>query len=99
MRKVAHGKAWFASSAKQRVLELMRAQCSAMRSAYQAMHKHGLRDNDVRVYVKRNYMTLLNQRYVADACNVAKRISQDGAVFGGKWNWRQMVNRAVSKKE
>ena len=54
MQKVTHGQAYFEQHVVKRVLELMRLQCSAKRSAYQAIHKHGLSGNDVKQYAKKN---------------------------------------------
>lgn len=99
MRAVAHGEVWFPPDAAARVAELMRLQCSATRSAYQAIHKHGLSGNAVKVYVKRNYMRPLNQRYVADACAVASGIKQEGALFGGRRAWKRLQSGALTKKE
>lgn len=60
-RQVAHGTVWFPEPITARVLDLMKAQSSAARSAYQAAHKHGLKGNAVKQYVKRNFMNSLNQ--------------------------------------
>jgi IS605 OrfB family transposase len=99
MRIVAHGEVWFQPEAAQRVAELMRLQCSATRSAYQAVHRHGLSGNDVTVYVKRNYMAGLNARHVADACTVASGIRQDHALFGGRRAWGRLQTGAMTKEE
>jgi IS605 OrfB family transposase len=99
MRTVAHGEVWFQPEAARRVAELMRLQYSAVRSAYQAVHKRGLSGNDVRVYVKRNYMTGLNQRYISDACAVASGIKQDHAMFGGRRAWERLRTGALTKAE
>lgn len=100
MRRVAHGSVWFspASGVEPQVLRLMKLQCSAVRSAYQAVHKHGLEANDVKDYVKRNYMTDLNQRYVSDACSRASQVTQEGALFGGKREWEKFHSGLVSKE-
>jgi IS605 OrfB family transposase len=63
MREVAHGTVWFPDPIKTRILDLMKAQSSAARSAYQAIHKYGLKGNAVKQYVKRNFMSLLNHQY------------------------------------
>lgn len=97
MRTVAHGAVWLEPEAAQRVLELMKLQCSATRSAYQAIHKHGFSGNAVKQYVKRKYFPELNQRYVADACVVAAGIEQEGALFGGKRAWEQLQTGTLSK--
>ena len=99
MRTVAHGEVWFTSEAAQRVEELMRLQCSAARSAYQAVHKHGMSGNAVCVYVKRNYMAGLNHRYVANACTLASGIKQDHALFGGRRAWERLQTGAMTKAE
>jgi len=99
MRTVAHGEVWFSPETARRIMELMRFQCSATRSAYQAVHKHGLSGNDVCVYVKRNYMAALNQRYVADACAVASGIKQDHALFGGCGAWKKLQTGELTKAE
>jgi IS605 OrfB family transposase len=80
-------------------MELMRLQCSAARSAYQAVHKRGLSGNAVIIYVKRNYMAALNQRYVANACTVASGVKQDHALFGGRRAWEQLRTGALTKAE
>jgi len=90
MRRVAHGVVWFIESAKARVLYLMKAQSSAARSAYQASHKHGLKGNAIKQYVKRNFMASLNQRYISDAASRAAAIGNNGALFGGKKAWADM---------
>ena len=99
MQRVAHGEVYFEEHAVRRVLELMRLQCSAKRSAYQAIHKHGLEDNDVKVHVKKNYMEKLNQRYISDAVSQAKQINQESAIFGGKKLWKKLVSGTISKEE
>jgi len=65
IRRVAHGQVWFSNP--EPILELCQLQCSATRSAYQAIHKHGLKNNDVKKYVKKNYMQTLNQRMMTFA--------------------------------
>ena len=99
MQKVTHGQAYFEEHVVKRVLELMRGQCSAKRSAYQAIHKHNLSGNDIKVYVKKNYMSHLNQRYVADACSQASIINQESALFGGKRVWKQLQTGSLSKED
>ena len=98
-RTAAHGEVWFPNPAKARVLELMLYQCSATRSAYQAIHKHHLAGNDVKDYVKVHYMEPLNQRYVSDACSVASGVIQEDAIFGGKKNWEKVATGKVSKEK
>ena len=87
IRRVSHGQVWFSNP--EPILELCQLQCSATRSAYQAIHKHGLKGNDIKNYVKKNYMQALNQRYVADACSIASGINQDNSIFGGKRAWKK----------
>ena len=99
MRRVAHGTCWFPDETRQQVLALMQHQSSAMRCAYQAIHKHGLKNNDIKVHVKRNYMSLLNGRYIADAVSRAKHIESDSALFGGKKSWSDMLSGLISKHE
>jgi IS605 OrfB family transposase len=77
----------------------MKLQCSATRSAYQAIHKDGLSGNDVKKRVKKDYMSSMNQRYVSDACSIAKGIVQEKAIFGGKRNWEKLVNGSMTKDE
>jgi len=98
-RQVAHGTVWFHEQAKVRVLDLMKAQSSAARSAYQAIHKHVLKGNAVKQYVKKNYMGLLNQRYVADAVSRVAAIEDESVLFGGKQAWMDMRTGKLSKKE
>ena len=52
-RQVAHCMVWFSEPIKARVLALMKAQSSAARSAYQAIHKHSLKGNSVKQYVNK----------------------------------------------
>ena len=97
IRRVAHGQAWFFNP--EPILELCQLQCSATRSAYQAIRKHSLKGNDVRKYVKKNYMQTLNQRYISDACSIASGINQDNSIFGGKRAWKLMNNGVISKEK
>jgi IS605 OrfB family transposase len=99
VRRVAHGPVWFPSPVECRILDLMKLQCSATRSAYQAVHKKGLSGNDVKKYVKKNYMKGLNQRYVSDACSKASQLKKPGVVFGGKKVWRGLQSGNISKRE
>jgi len=98
-RRVAHGMAWFTEPVKVRVLDLMKAQSSAARSAYQAIHKHGLKGNAVKQYVKRNFMASLNQRYISDAVSRVAAIEHEGVLFGGKQAWKDMQSGRLSKEE
>lgn len=98
-RQVAHGEVWFPEQVKVRVLDLMKAQSSAARSAYQAVHKHGLKGNAIKQYVKRNFMgTLLNQRYISDAVSRVAAIKDEGVLFGGKQAWKDMQAGKLSKE-
>jgi len=97
IRRVAHGQVWFSNP--EPILELCQLQCSAIRSAYQAIHKHDLKGNDVKKYVKNNYMQTLNQRYISDACSIASGVNQDNSIFGGKRAWKLMNNGVISKEE
>lgn len=98
-RQIAHGEVWFPESIKVRVLDLMKAQSSAARAAYQATHKHGLKGNAVKQYVKRNFMASLNQRYISDAVSRVAAIEDDGVLFGGKRAWKDMRAGKLSKAE
>jgi len=98
-RLVAHGKVWFPEQVKVRMLDLMNAQSSAARSAYQAAHKHGLKGNAVKQYVKRNFMDTLNQRYISDAVSRVAAIEDEGVLFGGKQAWKDMREGKLSKEE
>ena len=97
IRRVAHGQVWFSNP--ETILELCQLQCSATRSAYQAIHKHSLKGNDVKKYVKKNYMQALNQRYVSDAFSIASGVNQNNSIFGGKRAWKLMNNGIISKEE
>jgi len=97
VRRVAHGQVWFSNP--EPILDLCQLQCSATRSAYQAIHKHSLKGNDVKKYVKKNYMQALNQRYVSDASSIASGVNQDNSIFGGKRAWKLMNNSVISKEE
>jgi len=97
-RQVAHGEVWFPEQVKVRVLDLMKAQSSAARSAYQAVHKHGLKGNAVKQYVKRNFMDMLNQRYISDAVSRVAAIEDEGVLFGGKQAWEDVREGKLSKE-
>jgi len=97
MRKVIHGVVYFED--KNRVLQLMKNFCSCKRSAYQATHKHKLSGNNIKKYCKRNYMSLLNQRYVSDATVEASKIVKEHALFGNKKLWKEFQDGKVSKKK
>lgn len=97
MRMGAKGIVWFEDP--EPIHRLMMIQCSATRSAYQAIHRLGLRGNDVKVHLKANYMGDLNQRYISDAVSRAKGIRHDGVIFGGKRVWRDLVSGLLSKDE
>ena len=97
IRLVAKGVVWF--NDPEPIHRLMLLQSSATRSAYQAVHKHGLRDNDVKVHVKQHYMAELNQRYISDAVSRAKGIKQEGSIFGGKKNWKRLISGRMTKEE
>lgn len=99
MRKIVHGVVRFDPSVELRVLELMKLQCSAVRSAYQAYHKHNLVGNDIKLHVKKNYYPELNQRYVSDACSLASGMVFDNALFGGKKLWEAMTSGNLDKEE
>ena len=90
IRHVAHGSVWFPKKQAERILVIMHWQCSATRSAYQAIHKHGLHGNDVVKYVKQNYMEPLNQRYVSDAVSNARYVNEEHAIFGVKKTFQQI---------
>lgn len=100
MINVVHGSIFFKDKQVQhKVDDLMIAQCSAIRSAYQAIHKHNLKDNNVVHYVKKNYMDQLNQRYLNDSYSIAKRINQDHVIFGGKRNWKRLQTETITQEQ
>ena len=99
VRRVAHGSVFFSPDVEPQVLRLMKLQCSAVRSAYQAVYKHGLEGNAVKNHVKRNFMVDLNQRYVSDACTRASQVTQKGALFGGKREWEKLRTGLISKED
>jgi len=81
MQVVAHGLVYFKDPAViKRVKELMLHWGSCKRAAYQAIHKHNLTRNDIKIYCKKNYMSLLNGRYVSDAVTEASKINQEHAL-------------------
>ena len=96
MRKVVHGIVYFED--KRRVLQLMKNFCSCKRSAYQAIHKHELSGNDVKKHCKKNYMPLLNQRYIADAAVEASKTVKEHALFGNRKLWKEFQAGKISKK-
>jgi hypothetical protein len=89
-RKVVHGEAWFNNEDSKTINAMVKNFSSAVRSGYQAKHKHKLKGNDITKYIKKNYMSLLNQRYINDAVMVSGAINQDNALFGGKRNWKNI---------
>jgi len=97
MRRIAHIDIYFNDENKSKILDLMREYCSASRSAYQAYHNLELRGNEIKNYVKKNYMSSLNQRYINDACNEAYRVRKKKVIFGGKKNWKALVSKNTSK--
>jgi len=97
MRKVIHGVVYFENH--DRVLQLMKNFCSCKRSAYQAINKLKLSGNDIKVYCKRNYMPLLNQRYIADAAVEAGKITKEHSLFGNKKLWKRFQDKKISKKK
>ena len=100
MQVVAHGLVYFKDPAViKRVKELMLYWGSCKRAAYQAIHKRELKGNDIKVYCKKNYMSLLNQRYVADAVCEASKIQHEHSLFGGKKLWNKFINGSISKKK
>ena len=100
MRVVAHGLVYFKDPAIiHRIKELMTYWGSCKRSAYQAIHKLNLTGNDIKIYCKKNYMTLLNGRYVSDAVTEASKINQEHALFGGKKLWNKFLKGTISKKK
>jgi len=99
LRCVAHGSVWFSPPDAERVLELMRLQCSAVRSACQAYQKHGLRGNKVRRYVKRRYMEPLNQGYINDACSMVQVVRYPNFVFGGRSAWDDLQAGRISRED
>ena len=99
MRVVSHGIIYFKDpSAIKRIKELMINWCSCKRAAYQAIHKHELTGNDIKIYCKKNFMSLLNQ-YVSDAVTEAAKINQEHALFGGKKLWNRFLKGSISKKK
>jgi IS605 OrfB family transposase len=97
---IAHGLVYFKDpSVVSRVKELMLHWGSCKRSAYQAIHKHNLKGNEVKIYCKQNYKNTLSGRYIADAVCDAGKINQDHALFGGKELWNKFINGTISKKK
>jgi IS605 OrfB family transposase len=100
MQIVAHGLVYFKDPAiVKRVKEIMLHWGSCKRAAYQATHKQKLKGNDIKIYCKKNYMALLNQRYVADAVSEASKIQHEQALFGGKKLWNKFIKGSISKKK
>ena len=99
MRKVVHGGVYFKQETKNRIFELMKAQCSAIHSAFQAIHKYEQTGNAVKKYVKINFMKYLNQRYVSDACTVASSIISEHVLFGGKRTWEELQTGRITKEQ
>jgi len=99
MRVVAHGSVYFQEQDRQRVKELMVAQCSAIHMAYQFTEKTKIHGNDVKKHVKETYMQYLNQRYISDACVIAESINHPKVIFGGKKNWKKLITGSLRKEE
>jgi hypothetical protein len=100
MRVVTHGLVHFKDpSINPKIKRLMLHWGSCKRSAYQAIHKHNLKGNDVKIYCKKNYMLLLNGRYISDAVTEASKIDQERALFGGKKLWNKFLKGLISKKK
>ena len=97
MRKVIHGIVYFEDSP--RVLQLMKNFCSCKRSAYQAIHKHKLSGNAIKKHCKKDYMPLLNQRYIADAAVEAGKTIKEHALFGNRKLWKEFQSGKISKKK
>ncbi len=99
MRKVIHGEIYFSPENAIIIKSIMLEFCSALRSAYQAIHKHNLKNNDIINYVKKNYMKTLNQRYIKDAALLASIIQNDRVIFGSKKLWKKYINKTISKSQ
>jgi IS605 OrfB family transposase len=100
MQVVAHGLVYFKDpTVVRRVKKLMLNWGSCRRAAYQAIHKQGLKGNDIKIYCKKNYMSLLNGRYVSDAVTEASKINQEHSLFGGKKLWVKFIKGSISKKK
>jgi len=99
MIKVIHGEAYFKPEDKQIILDLMKSQCSAMRSSYQAIHKHRLDLNNIRKYVKNNYSRFLNARYIYDAVMLAFSNPHEKVLFGGKRLWKKLQTGSITKQD
>ena len=99
MRVVAHGEVWFAPAEAEKVKHLMLVWNSAKRSAYQSIHKKGLKDNAIKVDVKARYGKELGQRYVADACLEAKKVRFDHSIFGGRKAFNALQAGLITKDE
>lgn len=99
MRKVIHGEVYFKSEEESVIIGLMREFSSATRSAYQAIHKHTLKNNDITLYVKKNYMKSLNQRYIKDAVAIASGLIFENSIFGGKKSWEDYILGNITKEE
>lgn len=99
MRRVIQGEVYFKPENGSIITGLMREFSSATRSAYQAIHKHNLKNNDITLYVKKNYMKSLNQRYVKDAVAIASGLIFENSIFGGKKSWEDFVSGNITKEE
>jgi len=100
MRQVAHGVVWFglAEYDALRVDWLMSKYNSCKRSAYQAIHRVGLKGNDIRDYCKRNY-DYLGQRYINDAASEAQKIQHENVIFGSKKLWKEFQKGNITKEQ
>lgn len=98
-RLVIHGEVWFNDEDQKNINNIVKYFSSAVRSGYQAKHKHKLKNNCIIKYVKKNYMNSLNQRYINDAVMIAKMINQDNAIFGGKKNWKKLQTKTIMKQD
>jgi IS605 OrfB family transposase len=98
-RQIIHGEVWFRDEDMKIINKMVKDFSSSVRSAYQAIHKNQLKKNDIVKYVKKNYMSLLNQRYINDAVMMASMINQDHVIFGGKRNWKNFQTKTITKQE
>jgi len=78
---------------------MTRDYCSALRRAYQGIHKRGIKGNDLKIHVKQNYSRYLSATWIADACLQAGMINQEHSVFGGKANWHKLQSGLITKEQ
>jgi len=95
---IIHAEVYFKDSSS--IIQLMKDQSSCARSAYQAIHKFGLKTRkDIYAHLKKNFATKLKAIQIYDAIDLVKGIENPGAIFGGKKIWNKFLTGKISKNK